>query len=250
MDVRLFLTVIWRYRRLAAAGLVVAVVLAALAYGSPALNGVKPTLKARGSETWQSQSKILITQQGFPYGRAVPQYRTPTSDTQAPAVQLGDQSRFSGLSQVYANLFNSDAVRQQIVKSEGAGGTVDAKAEIEPASGLPLPLIAVTVTAPSAAGAAALASHATRVFEEYVGRQQAAAGIMPGDRIELQTLQRGHDATLVQPHRKTASILIFIAVLGATLAAILVLENAQVRHGEREPELGEKDRPAPHKVAA
>ena len=73
MDFKLFLAVVKRYKRVVISGTVLGVVLSVLSYGMPGLKGGKPTIIPRGTEVWQGDAEILISEEGFPYGRAVTQ---------------------------------------------------------------------------------------------------------------------------------------------------------------------------------
>jgi len=231
MDVNLLIRVIRRSKLLVSIGLFLATLLAVFAYASISFDGASPKLTVRGTETWEAESKILITQGGFPYGRAVPKYVNPQTPARGPAIQLGDQSRFASLAQVYAGLFNGDAVRTQLSHGPPEKSTVKADPGVDP-SGLPLPLVTITVTEQSKVEARALAAEAVRVFVTYVTREQERAGIGASDRTELQTLERGDRPVLIAPRKKTLPILVFVAIMAATLGLALMLENVR---GNRDP---------------
>ena len=84
MDFKLFFAVVKRYKRVVISGTVLAVVLSVLSYGTPGLKGGKPTIIPRGSEVWQGDAEVLISEEGFPYGRAVTQV-IPGKGTDIPA---------------------------------------------------------------------------------------------------------------------------------------------------------------------
>ena len=66
MDFKLFLAVLKRYKRMVISGVVLAVVLSVLSYGTPGLKGGKPTIIPRGSEVWEGEAELLISQAGIP----------------------------------------------------------------------------------------------------------------------------------------------------------------------------------------
>ena len=72
MDLAQHAAVLWRFRAVVAGGLVLGIVLAVLAAYQ------LPSLTPRGSETWTSESSLLVTQAGFPEGRP---RRLPTDGT-------------------------------------------------------------------------------------------------------------------------------------------------------------------------
>jgi hypothetical protein len=223
MDLPLYLHVLWRFRALVAAGLALAILLAVLAYASISFDGgIK--LTPRGSETWQSQSVVLVTQTGFPYGRAVPQYTEPDPEGGAPAVPLGDQDRFAALAQIYSQLANSEPVRARLRKHVPTPGTVLAEATINE-SGQPLPLMTITATSGTAANAEKLATDTTKAFRAYVAQQQDGANISSGERTRLEVLESGKEPLLIEPRKKTLPGLVFFAVMAAVLGLVFVMEN-------------------------
>lgn len=228
MDLPLYARVLWRHRPIVGAGLALAVVLAALAYGSPSLVNGRPTLVPRGSERWQSAPVLLITQAGFPYGRAVPQYTSPDPKSGLPPVQLGDQGRFAGLATIYSQLANSDAVQLRLRPDLPPHATVTATPSVDE-SGAPLPLISLAATAGSAAEVTHLAQRATTVFRRFVAAQQTQAQIPQGERVELQVLDSGKTPKLIQARGKTLPVLVFLALVIATIALTFMLENASRR---------------------
>ena len=95
-----------------------AVVLSVLSYGTPGLEGGKPTIIPRGSEVWQGEAELLISQEGFPYGRAVQQVE-PGKGTRFPLETIGDFNYMASLSSVYAALANGNSVQQQAAREAG-----------------------------------------------------------------------------------------------------------------------------------
>jgi hypothetical protein len=231
MDFRLFGAVIRRYKRIVIGGTVLAVLLSMLSYGTPGLKGGKPTVTPRGYEIWQGEAELLISQQGFPYGRAVDQY-TPGSTTK-PSVPIGDENYMANLSSVYAAVANGTTVQHQVAKDAGiplcpstrACGTVQAAEVDDISDGVPLPLITVTSSAPTAAAAAKLAGTAASVVETKIIQQQVSAGTPLDQRVQLQTLKNGSPATLEKGHSKSIPILVLFAVVAASIALAFILNN-------------------------
>src|ERR1700733_10234530 len=145
MDFKLFIAVVKRYKRVVIGGTILAVVLSVLSYGMPGLKGGKPTVIPRGSEVFQGQAELLISQAGFPYGRAVDQY-TPGSQT-SPSEPIGDENYMANLSSVYAAVANSTSIQQKVAKQSGVAvcpslqpcGTVMAAEVDDISDGVPLP---------------------------------------------------------------------------------------------------------------
>ena len=63
MDVARHAAVLWRFRGITAAGLVLGILLAILASYRVSFDG-GPTLTARGTETWSATASLLVTQPG------------------------------------------------------------------------------------------------------------------------------------------------------------------------------------------
>jgi hypothetical protein len=223
MDLLLYLRVLWRFRLIVAAGLALALLLAVLAYANISLDGGLK-LEPRGTETWQSQSVVLITQTGFPYGRAVPQYSDADPDSGTPSVPLGDQDRFAALAQIYSKLANSDQVRVALSDDVAIPGEVMAEATVNE-SGQPLPLMTITATSNTASDAQKLANRTMDAFRAYVEEQQERAGIAAAERTRLEVLERGEEPLLIAPRKKTLPGLVFFAVMIGTLGLIYILEN-------------------------
>ena len=98
--------VLWRFRRVTAAGLLIGIALAVLASYEISPSGLKP----RGTATYTSQSQLLVTQPGFPEGRSV----LPTSpalgagldeaEVDPDRLEFADPNRFLALADLYTKL--------------------------------------------------------------------------------------------------------------------------------------------------
>jgi capsular polysaccharide biosynthesis protein len=214
MDLSLFLAVLWRSRRLMIVGVVLAAVLAVLAYGRPGISGGKPTLKPRGAEVWQSESQLLIAQAGFPYRQS--------AEATEPARSMGS------LSPIYANLANGGLVQAEIRRQFGPTGSVKAQEDVDLAAATFLPFVTFTATAPAPGEATRLANGAASVFKAFVARQQAATGVPAARRIQLAVVEPGTNAKLVEGHKLSIPILVFVAILIGTIALILIRENLRL----------------------
>ena len=227
MDLRLFLAVIGRFRRLVAAITLLGVVLAVLAYGQPSFSHGF-SLKPRGAEIWQSQSELLVTQADDPYGRAQQQYAPGSYKTQQPAVAVGDLSYMASIASLDAELANGDAVQHRIHQLD-PGGTVSAASIENNHELIDLPLVQFTVTAPTSAGASRLARTSAATLQKYVIEQQASANIPVKQRAELVVLQDRTPPKLVHGHKLTLPLLVLFAALAAAVGLAFILENARPR---------------------
>ena len=218
MDLRLFSAVVWRFKWLVLGGVLLATGLALYAYHSRST-----------SQTWQSHAQLIITQESFPYGRAVQQYTGGSVKTGVPPSPVGNQTYMSSLSPIYAALANGNSIQQSIRRQAPVPGAVSASAVIDPATSTDLPFVQLTATAPSRSAASRLAVAATSVLTQYVEQQQNSAGIAASDRVLLAPVQNGESARLISQQKITTPLLVFVAIVCATLGLAFVLENARPR---------------------
>jgi hypothetical protein len=214
MDLSLFLAVLWRSRRLMILSVVLATVLAVLAYAQPGFSGGKPTLKPRGAEVWQSESQLLIAQAGFPYRQS--------AEATEPARSMGS------LSPIYANLANGGLVQAEIRRQFGPTGSVKAQEDVDLAAATFLPFVTFTATAPTPGAATRLANGAASIFKAFVARQQAATGVPAARRIQLAVVEPGTNAKLAEGHKLSIPILVFVVILIGAIALILIRENIRL----------------------
>jgi hypothetical protein len=210
MDLNLFFALLWRSKRLVLGGLLLAAALAVLAYGEPSFSGGKPKLVPRGTEVWQSESQLLIAQDGFPYG-----------ETTSPSVSLAT------LSPVYANVANGDLVQSEIRQQLGTVGTVKAAEVIDAAASTNLPFVTFVASAPTASLATKLAAGAAVIFQAYVQRQQASSKIPRGRRVQLSIVESGTKPKLVEGHKLSIPILVFLAVMLSVITLVFLRENVR-----------------------
>jgi hypothetical protein len=245
MDFKLFFGVVKRYKRIVILGTVLGVVLSVLSYGMPGLKGGKPTVIPRGAEVWSGEAQVLISQAGFPYGRAVTQV-VPGQGTSTPAEPIGDLSYMSNLSSVYAALANGSDVQQLVAAATriplcplvigpigtatpaagaGACSSVVAAPLAQPGTGVPLPLLTLTSSAATEAQAAKLATTTIAVLRSVIMKQQAASNTPTDHRVVLQTVNTGTPATLSSGPTKSIPMLVLFAIVSATIALAFILNN-------------------------
>src|SRR5581483_2164202 len=232
MDLQLFSRVLWRFRLLVAVGLVLALALATLSVARVSFAGGHPSLKYRHPEVWSSTETILLTQQGFPWGRTVFPQADPTGASSGSAQsQFADPSRFYQLASFYAELARSDAVHAILERQGPINGAVTAEAATDSVAGIQtqLPFVDLIGSATSPSVAEQLAHRGTVAFEEFLSGQQQRAKIPQSERVQVQILNRAVSAEVVTPRKKTTPIAIFLAVLIATIGAAFVLENLRPR---------------------
>jgi hypothetical protein len=198
-----------------------AFVLALLAYVRVTPDGIA----YRDREVWQSQTLLLLTQPGFPWGRTVlPSNGSPSSPRYA------EPYRFSSLTDLYSQFASSDEVRA-IMRRQGAPKTwkIVAAPMTPTVAGSTLPVIALSGHAASPKEAVAAVASARRAFIRYVADQQQAAAIPKAQRVDIQVLKGSTLPTVIEPRKKTLPIMVFLSVLTAAVGLAFVLENLRPR---------------------
>jgi hypothetical protein len=215
MDLINYARVLRRFWPILVVGCVLAVVLSVLSTARITPHG----LQYRKSEIWQSESFMLLTQPGFPWGRTVLPPGT-------------DLSQFSSLVDLYAQFANSDSVVRALHR-EGVPKTWDIHAAQASAADASLsgslPVLALFGTAPSAGDALKAVRIGSKAFLTYVDAQQRAAGIPLSQRVQIQVLQVATPPKVVVPRKKTLPIVVFLAMITLTVALIFVLDNVRPR---------------------
>ena len=232
-------SVLWRFRRVTAAGVVLALALAILASYSVSSTGLQP----RGAETWNAVSQILVTQPGFPEGRVtLPAKQLDdalTSDGQEAVeenadpkdqVDFADPARLAALGDLYSKFLTSDEVLSR-VPGHPPAAAVSASPYASSQGGLLLPVVQLTAMGPTAQAAQQLNGRVYKALLDYLEERQAANGIARADRVELQLLVRP-ETMLMAGRKPTASILVFMLVLLGTVAVTHLLESLRLRRAE------------------
>lgn len=199
-------------------GLVLCVLAALFVYGRPGWDG-KPTMTARTPQEWSASSTLLLTQKGFPAGRA-----------------NADPNQLSNLAVLYAEIAMSDPVR----RLAEAGGKIRGEVTAEPviytigefSTPVLLPMVKISATAPTAGEALRDSAHVATALQRYVTSGQADAKIRPRDRVVIQTARSGRlpgsEPTLVSGPSKAVPIVIFALLTGLLLMAVFVYDNYRV----------------------
>lgn len=207
--------VFWRFKYLMILGLLLA---CGLAFISAArVNTTTWTVSYRAKQQWASYAKVFVTQRGFPWGAV----NTPTTT---------DPTRFTSLALIYANLINGDAVTSRVNAQGKLPGTVEAAALLtSPGSSDALPIISIAGLSDTRTHSLALTGRATRALIGYVNALQQENGIPKDNRVWLQEIQSPGESKLVAGRSKTVPVMVFLAVLIAIVAMVLVLENVRPR---------------------
>jgi hypothetical protein len=219
VDLRVFIQVVRRHKRAAILGVAAAFALAFFSYVRIDPQG-SPMFTYRKSVLWGSKEVLQITQPGFYEGRV-------TADSSGRDALLD-------LAPLYARLANSDQVRQRMARGGPIYGGVDVNPVVdETGNGLPLPLVEITAFTRSLQLAPQRASRQARAFIGYLRAQQAANGIPEGRRVSVSVIKGPTDPFIAVPRKKTLPLIIFMSMIIATGALVLVLDNLASRRGAR-----------------
>jgi hypothetical protein len=233
MDFKLYMRVMWRFKLLVGVGFVLAVFLAALSMVKISSSGVT----YRQSQLWETTTRLLVTQSGFPEGRLYAQRPVqPGQDTPSSAdgtAPVADPGRFNTLALLYADLATSDPVLQLMEKSGPVDGKIDAISLRDDQSGYLLPLIDVTTIAATPGEAMSLAQRNARALNTYITQRQVQSHVPEADRAILQTILEPKHALLFRGRSKTMPIVVFLVVMLAITGLAFLLENARPRVREQ-----------------
>lgn len=219
MDLALYGRILRRFWWLVVPGVLLACALAFLSVVRVSPDG---TIAYRQPEVWQSQASLLITQRGFPWGRTA-------SPTDLPGASA-NPGFLNGLTDLYSQFANSDEVKA-LMRSEGAPKTWTIQAApVQPTiTGGVLPIVALAGRAHSGPDAIRAVTYGRRALVDYVEKQQEAAKIPANQRVNLQVVQRATKPVVVLPRKKTLAIVVFVAVVAASVGLAFALENLRPR---------------------
>ena len=226
--------VLWRYRVVTAACILLGVVLAIAASYKITTAGLVP----RGTSTYSSTSQVLVTQPGFPEGRVVlPVAPTGNNaeeqDVDPNRLEFADPSRFMALADLYTKLLVSDDVR---VRIPGRPSKSQIMASPLPAvSGAPiLPIIELTVLAPTSAAATKLNHDSVQALRGLLKERQERNDIAPAQSVKISVLNAPSRGALTSGPSRMGSILAFLLCLIAAVAITHLLENLRTRRAADE----------------
>ena len=245
MNLATHAAVLWRFRAVTITGILLGIVLAVLAAYKVGWDG-GPSLEPRGSESWTSESSLLVTQAGFPEGRVIlpeipPAGTVPTTpnlqpDTGDKKLQFADPLRFAFLAQLYAQLAVSDRVLEAVPGKPGRD-QIEALSVEGPAA-TQLPVIQLTTTAATAEAARDLNTNLVKALQDVLASDQENADISSQQRTRVELLSAPAAPIMAAGRTHTASILaLLLCLIGAVAVAHLL---AAIRD-RREQGWGEAD---------
>jgi hypothetical protein len=213
VDLALYTRVLWRFRLLVGVGILLGIFFAASSYYRIGLDGGKPTLTPRKSQTYQGTSTIFLssTQRLQPYT---------------------DPGRYTGLAPLYAQFANSDSVKQlTLAKCGGLEGNYNAVPAADTSYGAinGLPMVNIFGIASTPGDAQNAADCATKEFLGYMQDRQIASQIPERLRVKITVIRSAgaNPPQLIIPRKKTLPIVVFMAMLFATIGLAFILENAR-----------------------
>lgn len=227
MDFRLYASVLWRFRLLVVVGCLLALTLATLSIVKVSPDG----LAYRQGELYSSATRVLVTQQGFPWGRLLAQDPSldPETELKRLGIPLADPNRLNTLTILYAELATSDPVLRQMRRDGPIRGKVIASPVVVQDGRYTLPLIDLIAIAPSPRGAMELAARSANALQTYITNQQQANEVPKADRVIVEQVERPRAAEVFQPRSKTMPAVIFLTVMFAAVGLAFMLENLRPR---------------------
>jgi hypothetical protein len=226
MDMALYARVLWRFKFVVILGFVLAAALATLSMVRVTNDGVT----YRDSQLWASTTRLGVTQNGFPWGRLLATEGSDKSGTVQPVstgLPLANPARLNELAVLYSELASSDPVRRQMFRGGLRGKVITTPVAGD--NGTMLPLIDLTAIAATPERAIVLAERAAAALGAYIRDQQLANEVPSADRVVIQQLEQPGNPQIYQGRSKTLPIVVFLAVMLATVGLAFLLENTRPR---------------------
>lgn len=222
--------VLWRFRRITAAGLLLGIFLAVYASYNISPSGLEP----RGTSTYTSQSQLLVTQPGFPEGRSVlPTSPALAGSTEEPKVdpdqlEFADPNRFLALADLYTKLLVADEVLSRIPEQPSPAQIT--ASPLPGVSGAPiLPIIQLDTVAGSPEAAQTLNANTAKALKDLLEERQRRNDISPAKSVQVTTLKAPSPGALASGPSRTGSILALLLCIVGTIAVTHLLENLRNR---------------------
>jgi hypothetical protein len=231
MELRRHLQVLWRFRLVIVAGVLFGTVVGILASFHVSFDG-GPKLTWRSDQTFESNSTLFVTQNGFPWGRVTlpvtePGFGAPATDDadkKGSRREYGAPERFSDLAVLYSYLATSQQVRA-LIAMRAKPEQVAITPVMNPASGTGLPLLKVRTTGKTGAVTQQLNTATVDALRRYLDEEQDRAEIDAGLRVEIQVLNPPSRAVVSEGRSYMGSLIAFILAIGASIGLAYLLEN-------------------------
>lgn len=216
--------VLWRFRVIVAAGLLLGIMLAFLAMVRVSLTSA-PHLSYRTQPTYESATNVFVTTPGFPFLSLTLRPGTHVADSPNGPVDI-DNLRNA------ATLFVQYATGNGVMRELRRSGPIDGKLfamQVSGSDGSSLPLVGLAADASTSSGALQLAKAHLAAAQTWMLKKQIANGIPAKQRLILEPVSGPLPAKLLQARKITKPILIFTAFLVLTCGLAFVLENMRPR---------------------
>jgi hypothetical protein len=231
MDFPLYLRTAWRHKRVLAVGLFLSFVLAVL-------------MAMRAQPVWQAQTTVWVTQDGFPWGRAIPNVTAiPSVSPQLPSAAnpneygppTADPNRFITLAILYSHLANGDPVKRILLKKGPVYGKYVADPVPSDDGNGYIPFIDFTALAGSKSGSVDLVLRVTNAFRTYLEHQQELNGITQQNRVQVPIVSYPDKPVIVAGKSLTRPVFVFLLAAIATLGMTLAVERIRPSAAPRSP---------------
>ena len=237
MDLHRHIRLLWRSKLVVLGGAVIGILLGILAGYKVSGSG----LEVRKAPVYTSTTKLLVTQNGFPWGRtALPGEVTAgvsagdaaasqSAKSNDASVTFADPGRLATLAWMYSHFVMSDEVRA-LVKNPPEDMTIDAAPLTAGGnfSSPALPVIQLTITAGAASEAQRLSREVPSALETFLTKGQNASKTSAGDRVEVSVINRSPMAVPEKSKAMLMSIVIFMMAVAAAIALAYILENLRL----------------------
>lgn len=241
MDLPLYLRVLWRFRVLVAAGLLLATTLAFFSYVKVELDGGKPSFVYRQGEQWESLATVGVASRTFDPGSVLtPETRgflnapggsAPDARERLSQIDPAEFASLPRLNEITVQLMRlatSDEVTRIMLQNSGP---IDGLLQTFPvtAGDSLVPYITFSAIADTPEKALSFARRHVAAFTQFVTARQEAARIPAEERVVIQVVNEAQPATLLEGRKKTQPIIVFLTVMTAVLGLCFVLENMRPR---------------------
>jgi hypothetical protein len=231
MDLRNHLRVWWRWRRLLCLGLLLAVAFGTLASFKPVLKGITPDIQWRKQAVYTSNSRLFVTQRGFPWGRATLPGTQTGSAVPKGSLDFAAPDRFANLAIVYSYIAQSEQVRALIGPATLADQIVVTPQFLN--TGDPLPLLTLETKGSSPVGAKALNIATIKALREYLDREANQNSVPADQRVQVQVLNPPPLGAISDGRSPILSAVAFVLMLVLTFTTGYILENLFPTSGVR-----------------
>lgn len=251
MDIGRFVSVVWRFKLLLACGLALATAIALFSFVRIGFDG-GPKVTYRQNQVFLSATTVLVTQPGFPWGRAILDdvitAPSPIEGGKAQVVpRFSDPSRYSGLAALYAQLARADEVVANVKQGSGPNEYYAAEVVRSADGSSLLPMIFIKGYGPTEAAAKAVANRATDEFQKYLLTEQNANRIAQDKRVEVTVTQRASLAEIFAKRSMVRPIMMFLLISMGFLALAFAIENLRRPRRENEAPTDWKPQAVPDK---